>query len=171
MHEPSGGQLAKIEASGYARWIACITRPTARPMQAPMTSVGKNMPAGIEAPKVTAVRSVLAKAVTSKTMMSDIVLDGLHGFVSDATVSESSTDALADAIDVFRVVAVLEEVLDELGGGHAREVDEIADDGSKDGECSDLGDRPLVQAGLAAEALPCLVDPNEESAPDATHHA
>lgn len=62
MQPPSAGQSENTQLSGLARWIWSITRPTARPTQAPTVRDGRKMPAGMEEPNVTAVRRVLAKA-------------------------------------------------------------------------------------------------------------
>lgn len=43
--------------------------PTALPTQAPIQRDGKKIPAGREAPKVATVKRVLAKAVTSRSVM------------------------------------------------------------------------------------------------------
>ena len=51
--------------------------PTALPTHAPMVREGRKIPAGKAAPNVTAVRRVLAKAVTRSRMTVGVELDGL----------------------------------------------------------------------------------------------
>jgi hypothetical protein len=78
MHPPSAGQSEKTQLSGCARCSWSMTRPTARPTQAPMVKEGRKMPAGMEEPKVTAVSSVLAKAATRRRSTIDVALEELH---------------------------------------------------------------------------------------------
>lgn len=86
------------------------------------------MPAGRKAPKVTAVRRVLAKAVTRRkmTMAKELVVLSIEQKLTSWRGKRAPTDSLAKAVGIDGA-AVLKEVGDELGRGNPHKDDEVAD--------------------------------------------
>lgn len=78
MQAPSAGQEEKIHAVGWARCAAAIISPIARPTQAPIVIDGMKIPAGIEEPKVTAVRIDFTEAVTRRRNIVVLALSRLQ---------------------------------------------------------------------------------------------
>lgn len=102
------------------------------------------MPAGKKAPKVTAVRRVLAKAVMMRRHTTPMTLEELQGRgVSVRRNHERRGDLLAQAVAIDGA-AVLEKVDDEFGRGDPHEDDEPADDGGEEGKGGHLGHGPLA---------------------------
>jgi hypothetical protein len=52
MHTPSGAQDENKPKAGWFSCHACMAEPTARPINAPMTTEGIRIPAGMFMPKV-----------------------------------------------------------------------------------------------------------------------
>lgn len=75
---PSAGQAEKSQAPVLALCNAATAIPTARPTQAPIVKEGRKIPAGMEAPKVAAVKKVRRVAVTRRRKTEESVLVGLQ---------------------------------------------------------------------------------------------